>query len=397
MFHGTGRGITVGGVTKWARTFFESGAAGNSVTVDRALQGGLQELNVYGWCVQNGTPTPVNPVDIECNNGIIKYSANMANVNAQTALVGYYISAQGAVIADSYNWIYRAFIPCKPNTVYTLSMSQSVYFVSISEYSTPENSGFIVRKTGSTGTNTSLTITTGANTNFLRFGTNLDRTPVTLEEVLAINWMLNEGSTAIPYAPYYAGGIYTDGTDETLTVTDENGNTQTATMPMLLGVGDVYDIAKLVEKIKAGKVGIKVLNGTENFTVSASGAMIMQIPDVAIGAQNVPLNTHFALENSATSIAVGKQRFGSNGSQIYSTNYYMKHTTITTVPEFKAWLAAQYANGTPVIIIYPLATENPAVIEIITINFARWLNTVAVNKTNSIARNLFDGYYKKML
>ena len=529
----------------------------------------------------NAVPSPEHPIDIVCNNGAMKYSANMANVNEQTARIGYYINTSGAVLADIYNWMYQAFVPVKPNTTYTLSMSASVYFVSISEYSTAEDSGFVVRKTGRTGSNTSLTITTEANTNYIRFGTNVNREEVTLEKVLAIDWMLNVGGTAMDYQPYVEGGIYTDGTPEVLTVRGKNlfdqgcfdtdvgtvitydsfdipngtytfstdfpgknsggawytnvfimageqtsgastanngvydsvprtitvtdgkftvayrstgtintnnpadynwmlvsgssvaeyepyvtpqtvgwknlfnkndyteinayvnantgvltagssgSNTQycavipckpntqynitgqgasmwgaftsdsigtTATaftkggnlttgandryliglvrangdsidyrntlvvretvtdIPMLLGVGDYKDAAELISGVKTGRVGVRVFDGTETFTVSSSGAMITEISDVAVGALNVPMNTHFALEISATSIAVGAQRFGANGTKIYSQNYYMKHPTITTVADFKAWLAAQYAAGSPVIVLYPLAT-----------------------------------------
>lgn len=435
----------------------------------------------------DAVPTPSAPVDILCNNGVLRYSANMANVNEQTARVGYYINAQGAVLADQYNWFYQAYIPVKPNTAYTLSMSSAVYYVTISEYSTAEDSGFIIRKAGNTGNNTSLTITTGATTNYIRFGANLNRVTVSMGMVLAIDWMFNLGGTAMDYQPYVKGGIYTDGTPEVLTIRGENlldpsesniaigeiysqggeqissqnnwrtgfipieggktyafwgrkksdntisaynrinwfdadGNNisprpsytvdtvtvgtapsnaafaglscapnnssaaitratfdlldwmfaeaaqeipyepyvtpQTVTgIPILLGVGDYKDAAELIQGIKTGKVGIKVFDGTETFTVSSSGAMITAISDVAVGAQNTPMNTHFALETSPTSIAVGTQRFGASGTVIYSANYYMKHTTITTVADFKAWLASEYANGTPVIVIYPRTNE----------------------------------------
>lgn len=182
----------------------------------------IHSLTQYGLCVQDGTPTPDAPVDILCNNGALKYSANMANVNEQTASVGYYINASGAVLADIYNWFYQSFIPVKPNTTYTLSMSSPVYYVTISEYSTAADSGFIIRKAGKTGGNSSLTITTEANTNFIRFGANLNRVVVSMEMVLGINWMLNLGGTAMEYQPYVEGGIYTDGTGETLTISGEN-------------------------------------------------------------------------------------------------------------------------------------------------------------------------------
>ena len=142
----------------------------------------------------------------------------MANVNSQTALVWYYISAQWVVSADVYNRMYQEFIPCKPSTTYTLSMSSSIYFVSISEYSTAEDSGFIIRNAGSAWWNTKLTITTGANTNYLRFWTNIDRTSVTLEEVLAINWQLEQWDTPTPYHEYVEWWIYIEWTTETIWV-----------------------------------------------------------------------------------------------------------------------------------------------------------------------------------
>jgi hypothetical protein len=162
-------------------------------------------------------PTPDEPINIISNNGAIKYSANMCNVNEQTALVGYFISNSGVVTADANNWIYQDYIQVKPNTTYTLTMSTSVYYVTISEYSTADDSGFVRRNAGSSGDNTTLTITTGSNTNYIRFGTNIDRSQVTLDRVLAINWMLNVGDT-MAYQPYVEGSIYTDGNVETVEV-----------------------------------------------------------------------------------------------------------------------------------------------------------------------------------
>jgi hypothetical protein len=41
---------------------------------------------------------------------------------------------------------------------------------------------------------------------------------------------------------------------------------------------------------------------------------------------------------------------------------YIKDLSYSTVDEFKAYLAAQYANGTPVTIYYVLATPQTAVV-----------------------------------
>lgn len=452
----------------------------DSLSLTDAKENSLTSVKLFGGCEQSGTPTPTTPQDIVSNNGVLKYSANMANVNEQTALIGYYISAQGVVTSDMYNWIYQSFIPVKPSTTYTLSMSSSVYYVSISEYSTADNSGFIVRKVGNTGTNTTLTITTGANTNFVRFGTNLDRTEVTLEEVLAINWMLNEGGTAIPYAPYAEGGIYTDGTIETVELTGKNlfdkntallgdistsgsytsrtyrvvsdyipvifgqtfvgsgtlrdtdgvdysaqvikafykadksyiagsrgsvtgaftindnecayirivffnqslvagktvsmensvlqlelgssatpyapyYNGGTATAERLLAVGDYQDEQEVIAGSVIRNVGIKVLDGTESWAASKAYSNVYTA-SIAGGKPSggiAPICNYFAGYDSYVSMTAND--YGILGASTATIS--IKNKDCADVTAFTTWLAAQYAAGTPVIVIYPLATS----------------------------------------
>lgn len=174
---------------------------------------------------------------------------------------------------------------------------------------------------------------------------------------------------------------------------------QTVTVPMLLSVGGYKDTAELINGIKKGKVGIKVFDGTEDFTVSSSGAMITTIPDVAIGAENNPMNTRFDLETSATSITVGTQRFGSNGTKIYSSNYYMKHPTITTAPDFKVWLASLFAAGNPAIMVYPRATETTEQITANNLVTHKGVNTVdsTANVTPAEAKIEYYGTEVQML
>ena len=313
----------------------------------------IDSVTLDGKCEQSGTPTPTQPVDIVCNNGTIKYSANMCNVNAQTALVGYYISTSGVVTADVYNWIYQDFIPVKPNTTYTLTMSSSVYYVSISEYSTADNSGFVVRKAGSTGSNTTLTITTGSTTNYIRFGTNLNRVAVTLDAVLAIDWMLNIGNT-MTYQPYVEGGIYTDGTVET--VTDNLGNVATA--QMLLSAGDYKDTQKVLTGSVTRNIGIKVLDGTEGWVKGTS--FYADISLNALQSAHSCICNYYAGKSTnsytadSNTIQVG---YSSSGLVFWNRVYITANRAeYATANDFKQFLAEQYSAGTPVIVIYPLAT-----------------------------------------
>lgn len=317
----------------------------------------IDSVTLGGKCGQSGTPTPTVPVDIVCNNGAIKYSANMCNVNAQTALVGYYITTGGVVTADTYNWIYQDFIPVKPNTTYTLTMSSAVYYVSISEYSTADDSGFVIRKTGSTGSNTTLTITTEATTNYVRFGTNLNRTAVTLDKVLAINWMLNVGNS-MAYQPYVEGGIYTDGTVET--VTDNVGNVATA--ERLLSVGNYKDTQEVLNGSVTRNVGIKVFNGTEDWTTFSpnTNTYNIDIPD-AKGQSDWSTRgawcSHFSFwisDTTPTTSAVPPNTMWFNPSK--GLRAKVSTDIATTLAQLKQWLADQYNAGTPVIMVYPTSS-----------------------------------------
>lgn len=297
-------------------------------------------------------PAPNAPMSIVSNNGALKYASNMANVNAQTALIGYYISASGVVTADANNWIYQDYIPVSPNTKYTLTMSSPVYYVTISEYSTADDSGFIRRNAGGAGDNYSLTITTDATTNFIRFGTNIDRAEVTLERVLAINWQLNKGNF-MPYEPYRGYiGVYADGTVET--IEDTIGNTATA--EMLLKVGDHQDEQQILSGVVTRNVGVKVFDGTENITTDTYGGYRRFVFQDSVGSYSETQEvvcSHYVFRPTGSREQPNSIYLASSGKFAI---YISAEQSFSTVQQFGQWLADQYAAGTPVIVIYPLAT-----------------------------------------
>lgn len=178
-------------------------------------------------------------------------------------------------------------------------------------------------------------------------------------------------STMPEYEPYYNGG--------------------SATAEMLLKAGDYQDTQEVIAGNVTRNIGIKIFDGTETFTVSSSGAMITAISDVKIGAENAPINTHFALETSPTSIASGTQRFGASGTKIYSANYYMKPLTTMTASDFKQFLADQYNAGTPVILVYPLATATTESVTAQTLTAQEGTNVINSNKG---AREMEVKYYR---
>lgn len=115
----------------------------------------------------------------------------------------------------------------------------------------------------------------------------------------------------------------------------------------LLAVGDIADTQEIIEGIKTGKVGVKVLDGTESW---ARDAADISINKTVLFGWSVPADSAFLMTHFSNTYGNTGFRFG-NGA------FYTKNTLWATVGDFTSFLAAQYAAGTPVIILYPLDTE----------------------------------------
>lgn len=153
--------------------------------------------------------------------------------------------------------------------------------------------------------------------------------------------------------------IYADGLQETIAIKDDQSATvSTATCEDLLSVGTYTDEQEVISGVVTRNVGVKVLDGTEGWVQSdtKNDAYRLVLTD-AKREQQAILSTHFIGTSAAdanmpsNSIKVGSYAAIPNYGVIA-----IRLTDITTLADFKQFLAAQYANGTPVIVIYPLAT-----------------------------------------
>lgn len=141
--------------------------------------------------------------------------------------------------------------------------------------------------------------------------------------------------------------IYTDGTVETI----KDSLNNTATAEMLLKVGDYQDEQEILSGAVTRNVGVKVLDGTENWQ-NISGYFNLSKTDLGSNSTVMPLNSfniicsHFETKDGAFADGIG----------IGGSYVNFKYDSITTVlADWKTWLADQYAAGTPVTVIYPLA------------------------------------------
>ena len=148
--------------------------------------------------------------------------------------------------------------------------------------------------------------------------------------------MLNTGSTALPYEPY----------GYKLTISSAN-----TTTPVYLGeVESTRQIKKLV------------LTGKETFYRDKEQANSWRFySDRLVSANyNLSICSHFV--NIGTS---GVDNTDNIGFSLFNTSQFgcrCPKSVANTVDEFKAWLANQYAAGTPITVWYVLAEPETAVV-----------------------------------
>ncbi|MBP9999342.1 MAG: hypothetical protein KBT14_01445, partial [Proteobacteria bacterium] len=296
---------------------------------------------VTGNSWQNGTPTPTNPVAIESvgtkigNKYQISVTAQGKNLfDDSVAKIGYLINDSGIEKADGQSGCSGEFINVKPNTSYTYAIigtvSSNAYYPRIHFYNANKQWIKMSIKGGSGAKH--LTTTTESDTAYIKVSGTAD-----VDKVMVV-----EGSTApTSYAPYSAP----------------------ITTPIYLNaplrkVGDYADVLDYKNGTITRNVGVKVLDGTESWAdytyAGAPLSFYISINDMietsAATTGNNFSTTHFSWANSVWA--------NSNIGYAVSTlkRMFFRKNTTDTLDIWKAYLAQQYANGTPVTIYYPLAT-----------------------------------------
>ena len=281
---------------------------------------------------QTGTPTPDNPVmpefvGVETENlfgGFDYYGA------VPSASTGQNVSfLQGA--STDYIAISNPLITLSKNSLY---VNARLYI-----FIYGEDMSYIGYATNTTDTDyvTSENIADYSNAKYCR---------VRVDSYTAYPeaYMLNLGSTALPYEPF--------GWAEKITCAGQ-------TIPIYLGeVPTVRRVKKLV------------LTGTENWNYSTT-SQVHWIANVPNDYNNTTygiittLCTHYrCIENNTgfTGMINGDLRLYARSTSTGTHELYIKDDAHTSAADFKAFLAAQYAAGTPVTVWYVLATEQTAIV-----------------------------------
>lgn len=126
---------------------------------------------------------------------------------------------------------------------------------------------------------------------------------------------------------------------------------QIASAQVLLGVGSYGDRQDIISGAVTRKVGIKVLDGFENITLT-SGVFLIDLNDKMSTNDNV-LCSHFSFVRK-TSISSHTNNL--TISSMANSKVTIRYNAYTDVESFRQWLHREYAKGNPVVVVYPLAS-----------------------------------------
>lgn len=424
--------ITQGSAVLWQAAYDAIVSGVSPLSLPSAVQEAIVYLKQLGVCGQNGTPTPSVPVDIYCNNGALKAVDDELPVGyrriASITFGGstYYDTGEKLYGSDIVTITIADFVSNGQNLFgcYSGTGSDDINF---SMYIYGTATGQAYWRYGQTLYRPVLGGTTERTISFGAGGTTGFKTDVTYNAVefettsnARIGALPNSSSskydgtikgtitigTRLKYIPcirisdgaigYYetVKGVFIEpqgtapvagaydcshlvvkvvGTPEVLTI-----GQQTASAQDLLAVGDYKDEQDIISGNVTHRVGIKVFDGTELYSSMSYGYATEELSGFA-NESFAPLCTHFMGKTTASAATDTIRLYFTSGG-VPRTYFFVDKAVddFSTVDKFTAWLASQYAAGTPVIVVYPLAT---ATTESVT---AQSLNTVEGDNVISV-------------
>ena len=271
-------------------------------------------------------------------------------------------------------------IPVKQNKTYTWSYNKTEYdFRFDSEFiwgvdlngSKVENGVTLVYANGTYTTASYVTVTVvSPNVVALQTVFRNNIIPSTKENVLASSMQLEEGIRPTKYEEYYQVSFAPED---------------------LLKLGDYQDVQSVLDGVVTRNIGIKVFDGTEDWETAYSrfysttlSNHIASAPAYCNYFQSVITGTIPPAGERENKVWLGSSWLGLGAT-----------TRFPTVAEFKQWLADQYAAGTPVIVVYPLADTVEETVESRDVFITSGTNTIERN-SEYVSSDGITVKYKKL-
>lgn len=182
------------------------------------------------------------------------------------------------------------------------------------------------------------------------------------------------------------GNIIVSGNHETLKDSQNN----TATCELLCGIAGVRDEHEILSGTRIKRIGIKVLDGTEDWVEKTTAQATWYEADILDNSMFSHLIcTHF--KNYAM-VLQNNTVYKSAGSSVLCVRY----DDAGSLANFKQWLATQYSSGTPVILVYGLETPVTEHVSPQTLQVSAGSNTISITDA-SLSDLLIEAKYKKAL
>ena len=300
------------------------------------------DLQLYGESIQDGTPTPDTPVEIQSVSGknIFDGVLELGLINGNT---GENLSNSSFIRSKNY-------IPVQELTDYKFSTdNSSLADVLIYEY----KADYTYNLTSNKHILLSKYLTTNKDTKYIRFRSNDSFTNTN------IKIQIEKGTEATDYIPYNCIGIKSTGV---------NGEENTAIIKLLHtmrslpnGVKDriYYSNGKWYDEKNVGQV---ILNGSEYWAINSVEA------EAGTRFSLDAYDAKYYADNTSTDLPIWSNYFkGISTSEIDRQTYciaiirnnrfLLNHAEITTTNELKSWLSTH-----PTEVLYEL--QNPIVTEI---------------------------------
>lgn len=194
--------------------------------------------------------------------------------------------------------------------------------------------------------------------------------------------------------------VYADGLQETITIKDDQSATvSAATCEDLLSVGTYTDEQEILSGAITRNVGVLVLDGVTagakigtawNTTYKRGSFAVSDMKSTASGVSDA-ISTHFAYTPSVYG-APTVAGFCTNSGSVFIC--FLGLDNVTSADTANAWLAAQYAAGTPVIVVYPLATPTTESVAGQTLQVTNGDNIVEITQASLTGLELEVTYMK---
>lgn len=363
-----------GNVTNITNT--QAQAEGKNIHIEDSAEEPFVDISLHGESTQNGTPTPDSPIEIENIEG--KNIWNKSEISEKTQTVNTTVGELN--VKD---------VPI-PFTFSSYLISNALTNTNVRvSFIDSNNSNIGAVKFGNTITSTnkrsSITINEiPEGTVKIRFGIRLQDGGHTEKT------QLEAGTVATLYVPYHSLELkVTNGLEET----DENYQEQVATFP--LGEEKLMEGSYLADDGIHHRRKQYTFTGNETFVKSLENDNYIRFyspifADALNNGDYITIDkficTHFEqvadYNSSKNCIALNNKRF-------YIT---ISKAVVTDVSTFKAYLAEQYANGTPVIVEYELAEEE--VVPFTAEQQEAWNNIRALMTYKNVTNISSDAYAK---